>query len=292
MKNKTYIVNLILFAVTFLFTLVIGTQFQITYQNIAVPPGSGLFALILKRPTVLLWGLPYSLSLMLILLIHELGHFFACRAHRIEATLPFFIPAPTLIGTFGAFIKIKSPFSSKKSLFDVGMAGPLAGFLAAIPVICIGIAQSRIIETNSIPTAATLGEPLIFTLITRILKGPIAAHCDLLVHPIAFAGWFGLLATSFNLVPIGQLDGGHITYALFGKKSYYAGIASVVALVILGILFWQGWLLWALIATLIGLRHPPIFEEERLDPKRKATAYAILAIFIVSFTPAPITLLR
>jgi len=292
LKNKTYLVNLILFVVTFLFTLIIGTQFHITYQNIALPPGSGFFTLILKNPAILLWGLPYSLSLMLILLIHELGHFFVCRAHHIEATLPFFIPAPTLIGTFGAFIKIKSPFSSKKSLFDVGMAGPVAGFLAAIPVICIGIAQSRIIERNSIATAATLGEPLVFTLITRILKGPIAAHCDLLIHPIAFAGWFGLLATSFNLFPIGQLDGGHITYALFGKKSYYAGIASVVALMALGILFWQGWLFWALIATLIGLRHPPIFEEERLDPKRKAAAFAVLMIFIVSFTPAPITLIR
>ncbi len=257
-----------------------------------MPAGSGLFALIVKKPVALFWGLPYALSLMLILLVHELGHFFACRAHRIEATLPFFIPAPTLIGTFGAFIKIKSPFSSKKSLFDVGMAGPLAGFLAAIPVICIGIAQSRMIERNAIPTAITLGEPLVFTLIARILKGPIAAHSDLLIHPIAFAGWFGLLATSFNLFPIGQLDGGHIVYALLGKKSYSVGIASVVVLIILGILFWQGWLFWALIATLIGLRHPPIFAEERLDFKRKAAAFAILAIFVVSFTPAPITLIR
>lgn len=292
LKNKPYLVNLLLFAVTFIFTLIIGTQFHISYHNIVLPHESGLFTLILKNPAMLLWGMPYSLSLMLILLIHELGHFFACRSHRIEATLPFFIPAPTLIGTFGAFIKIKTPFSSKKSLFDVGIAGPLAGFLAAIPVICIGIAQSRLIEKSSVPTAITLGEPIIFTLIARILKGPIDARFDLLIHPIAFAGWFGLLATSFNLFPIGQLDGGHIVYSLFGKKSYYAGIAAVVVLMVLGVLFWQGWLFWALIAVLIGLRHPPIFEEERLDLKRKTIAFAGLVIFVLSFTPAPLSLVR
>ena len=124
MKNKPYLVNLFLFAATFLLTLIIGTQYHISFQNIVLPEESGIFALILKKPSMLLWGMPYSLSLMLILLIHELGHFFACRFHRLEATLPFFIPAPTLIGTFGAFIKIKTPFSSKKSLFDVGIAGP------------------------------------------------------------------------------------------------------------------------------------------------------------------------
>ena len=159
-------------------------------------------------------------------------------------------------------------------------------------MICIGISQSRLIEKSSIPTAITLGEPVIFTLITRILKGPIDARFDLLIHPIAFAGWFGLLATSFNLFPIGQLDGGHIVYSLFGKKSYYAGIAAVVILMALGILYWQGWLFWALIATLIGLRHPAIFEEERLDFRRKALAWAGLVIFIVSFTPAPLSLVR
>ena len=135
-----------------------------------------------------------------------------------------------------------------------------------------------------------MGEPLVFTLLGRLLLGEIPAQRDLLVHPMAFAGWFGLLATAFNLFPIGQLDGGHILYALLGRKAYYFGIAAVAALVLLGIFFWQGWLLWALIATVIGLRHPPIFEEERLDNRRKLLAAVALLIFILSFTPAPLAL--
>jgi membrane-associated protease RseP (regulator of RpoE activity) len=219
-----------------------------------------------------------------------MGHFFACRRHGIAATLPYFIPAPTLIGTFGALIKIRSPFSSKKALYDVGLAGPLAGFLVALPVIAMGISRSRIIEKVGMSGGMTLGEPLVFTLLGRLLLGEIPAQRDLLVHPMAFAGWFGLLATAFNLFPIGQLDGGHILYALLGKKAYYAGVASIVVLVFLGIFFWQGWLLWALIATLVGLHHPPIFEDERLDPKRKVLAFAALFIFILSFTPVPLSI--
>ena len=220
-----------------------------------------------------------------------MGHFVACRRHGIEATLPHFLPAPTLIGTFGAFIKIRSPFSSKKALFDVGLAGPLAGFLAALPVIAVGISWSRLVEKGTLDGGLTLGEPLLFTLLGRLFLGALPAQRELLVHPMAFAGWFGLLATAFNLFPIGQLDGGHILYALLGKKkAYYAGVASVIVLVILGVVFWQGWLLWALLATLIGLRHPPIFEAERLDAKRKALAVAALLVFVFSFTPAPLSI--
>lgn len=290
-RRKPFALNILLFLLTLGFTLVIGVQYHISYHAVSLPAGMGFFGFLRSHPAAWLWGISYSFSLLAILLVHELGHFFACRAHGIEATLPFFIPAPTLIGTFGAFIKIKSPFSSKKALFDVGLAGPLAGFLAALPFIVLGLAQSRIIERQALQGGLTLGEPLVFKLVSRLLLGSAAGRHDLLVHPMAFAGWFGLLATAFNLFPIGQLDGGHILYAVLGKKkAYIAGIVAVAFLALLGIFFWQGWLLWALIVTLIGLRHPPIFESERLDRKRRILAAAALLIFLVSFTPAPLSL--
>jgi membrane-associated protease RseP (regulator of RpoE activity) len=288
--SKNYVLNVILFLLTLVFTMVIGVQYHISYHAISLPAGSGFFDFIWHHPAAWLWGFSYSFSLLGILLVHELGHFFACRFHRIEATLPCFIPAPTQIGTFGAFIKIKSPFSSKKALFDVGLAGPLAGFLVALPIIFIGLSHSRIVQKETLQTGMLLGEPLIFKLITWLVLGPAAGQYDILVHPMAFAGWFGLLATAFNLFPIGQLDGGHILYALIGKKSYYAGVASIVIIVILGIKYWPGWLFWALIVTLIGLRHPPIFENEKIDLKRKILAAIALLIFLVSFTPAPLLL--
>jgi membrane-associated protease RseP (regulator of RpoE activity) len=282
-------VPLLLFLLTLALTLVIGIQYHISFHDVSLPDGTGFWSFLWRHPAAWLWGVSYSLPLLGILLIHEMGHFLACRCHGIQATLPHFLPAPTLIGTFGAFIKIRSPFSSKKALFDVGLAGPLAGFLVALPIIVVGISRSRIVEKGTLDGGLTLGEPLIFTLLGRLLLGEIPAQRDLLVHPMAFAGWFGLLATAFNLFPIGQLDGGHIFYSLAGRKrAYLAGIASIVVLTLLGIFFWQGWLLWALLATLIGLRHPPVFEEERLDVGRRALAFLALLVFVLSFTPAPI----
>ena len=165
-RKKPYAVNILLFLLTLGFTLVIGVQYHVSYHAVTLPAGMGFFGFLWRHPSAWLWGISYSFSLLTILLVHELGHFFACRAHGIEATLPFFIPAPTLIGTFGAFIKIKSPFSSKKALFDVGLAGPLAGFLAALPFIVLGLAQSRIIDKQALANGLTLGEPLVFKLIS------------------------------------------------------------------------------------------------------------------------------
>jgi membrane-associated protease RseP (regulator of RpoE activity) len=289
-RFRSFAIPAVLFLLTLLFTLVIGVQYHLNFHNVTLPAGEGFWGFLWSHPAAWLWGFSYSFSLLGILLVHEMGHFCACRFHRIEATLPYFIPAPTLIGTFGAFIKIRSPFPSKRSLFDVGLAGPLAGFIVALPVIAVGISLSRVVDEGALATGLTLGEPLVFKLFGRLLLGELPAHRDLLVHPMAFAGWFGLLATAFNLFPIGQLDGGHILYALFGRKAFYAGVASIIVLALLGIFFWQGWLLWALIATLIGLRHPPIFEDERLDWKRKVMAAVALLIFILSFTPAPLSI--
>ena len=291
-RSRSLAVPALLFLLTLLFTLVMGVQFHLSFYNLALPAGQGFWEFLWRHPGAWLWGAPYSFSLLGILLVHEMGHFAACRRHGLEATLPHFIPAPTLIGTFGAFIKIRSPFSSKRALFDVGLAGPLAGFLVALPVIALGISLSRVVDRAALAAGLSLGEPLVFRLLSLLLLGELPARSGLLVHPMAFAGWFGLLATAFNLFPIGQLDGGHILYAVLGrKKALIAGVAAIALLVLLGIFFWQGWLFWALIATLIGLRHPPIFEEERLDRKRKVLAAVALLIFILSFTPAPLALL-
>ena len=276
-----------MFLLTLVFTLVIGVQYHISYHDVALPAGSGFWGFLWRHPAAWLWGLSYSLPLLGILLVHELGHFFACRCHGIEATLPYFIPAPTLIGTFGAFIKIRSPFSSKQALFDVGLAGPLAGFLVALPVIAMGISRSRIVaERGAAGAGMTLGEPLIFTLLGRLLLGAVAGaarpagpshgFCRL-VRPAGH----GLQSLSHR--PARRRP--HPLCPARKKRPIYAGIAAIVVLVLLGIFFWQGWLLWALIATLIGLRHPPIFEEERLDRKRKVLAAVALLIFILSFTP-------
>lgn len=282
-------VPLILFLLTLAFTLVIGVQYHISWHEVDLGAGEGFWVFLWRHPRAWLWGLSYSLPLLGILLVHEMGHFLACRRHGIGATLPHFLPAPTLIGTFGAFIKIRSPFPSKRALFDVGLAGPLAGFIAALPLIAAGIASSRVVARGALAGGLTLGEPLLFTLLARLIVGALPPGSELLVHPMAFAGWFGLLATAFNLFPIGQLDGGHILYAVAGRrKAYAAGVAAVIVLVALGVLFWQGWLLWALMATLIGLRHPPVFEAERLDRRRRLLAVAALAVFALSFTPAPL----
>ncbi len=276
-----------LFLLTLLTAVFLGAGYQLSFAAhggpVEPPPPW-------SEPRLLLQGLPYALSLLGILLLHELGHYFACRRHGVAATPPFFVPAPTLIGTFGAFIKIRSPFPSKRVLFDVGVAGPLAGFLAALPVIAVGIHLSRLVPRAAEPAGLTLGEPLLFGLMARLIKGAPAAHLDLLVHPVAFAGWFGLLATAFNLIPVGQLDGGHILYAVLGRRAYPVGVAAVLALLLLGVFFWNGWLLWALLVTLIGVRHPPVFEHEPLDRRRRWLALAALAVFALSFTPAPVSL--
>jgi membrane-associated protease RseP (regulator of RpoE activity) len=296
-ERKRFLVSAGLFLLTFLTVLFLGTGFQLLFDSpratVSLPsPWSQPWPyvrFILFRPQLLLRGLPYAFSLMGILLAHELGHFFACRFHGLDATPPYFIPAPTLFGTFGAFIRIRSPFSSKQALFDVGVAGPLAGFLAALPVLAVGIHLSRLVEPVEASAGSYLfGEPLLFSLMTRLIQGAPAAKLALDVHPVAFAGWFGLLATAFNLFPIGQLDGGHILYSVLGKRAYPVGVAAVLTLLVLGVIFWNGWLLWALLVTLIGLRHPPVFAYEPLDNRRRLLALAALLIFVLSFTPAPI----
>lgn len=235
-------------------------------------------------------GIPFSFSLLSILLAHEMGHFFASKRHGIIATLPHFIPGPPfppLPGTFGAFIKMKSPVLNKRTLIDVGAAGPLAGFFVSIVVALIGLRFSKVLPIES-PYAEQLGSSLIFEALTYIAIGRIPDGYDVFLSPAAYAGWIGFFITSINLLPIGQLDGGHMLYAAAGKWHRKISFAFIALLIIIGTFIYQGWIIWAIIITIIGTKHPPVIDDETpLDFTRKLTAWFTLLIFILTFIPAP-----
>lgn len=242
--------------------------------------------------TVLVGGFLYSLAIMTILLCHELGHYLMGRRYGIPSTLPFFIPLPLPpFGTFGAVIKMKGGFVNRSTLFDVGIAGPLSGFVAALPFIVAGMKMSTVTPLSGIPAAASymqLGDPLLFRVLQPLLVGDIPEGHDLVLHPFAYAGWVGLFVTSLNLLPVGQLDGGHVVYAIFGEKSKWVYRAVILGLGILAALTNIGWLTLVILLLIFGMRHPRPFDDEtRLDWRRKKIAIAVLAIFILSFIPSP-----
>jgi membrane-associated protease RseP (regulator of RpoE activity) len=244
------------------------------------------------NPRNLVHGIPFSASLLLILGTHELGHFFASMRHGVLTTFPFFIPGPPLppmIGTFGAVIRIKSPITRRGALVDIGATGPLAGFVVALVVTVWGLKLSWLIPVPP-PTGNTvgLGSSIIFHLLTLLVHGPIPEGYDVYVHPVAFAGWIGFFVTSMNLLPIGQLDGGHMTYAVLGRFHRLISIAMVVILLVLGFVTWEGWLIWAVLVTILGLGHPPTTDADvPLDPGRRVISAITLAVFVLTFTPTP-----
>jgi membrane-associated protease RseP (regulator of RpoE activity) len=252
-----------------------------------------------QRPLVFNWGmlangLWYSLTILAILGAHEFGHYFACRYYHVNASLPYFIPVPPplLTGTLGAFIRIRQPIRTKRMLFDIGVAGPLAGFVVALPALIIGIALSHVSPLPKDFSGLELGEPLLFKIVSSAVFGHVADGYSVNLHPIAFAAWFGLLATALNLFPIGQLDGGHISYTVFGRAStritlITVGIAVVLTFVSLS------WLVWTVMMVAMlyffGAQHPPVIDEDvPLDRTRLVLAVVALIIFVLTFTPAPI----
>ncbi len=277
-KPGNPLINLILFLVTLVSVLVVG----------ALNEGADL----LNDPLSFTLGLPFALSFLAILLAHEFGHYFAAKYHKVAVTLPYFIPFPTIWGTFGAFIQLRSPTLNKRQLFDVGVAGPLAGLAVAVPVLFAGLMMSH---TQPLPVgeAYMLEGNSVFYWLSKYLvfhQTLPANGVDVFLHPLAWAGWSGLLVTAFNLFPVGQLDGGHVAYVLFGKYAKRVGYVVVAAMVAVGIFFWQGWLFWALmIFFIIGTGHPPPLNElAPLGIKRKILGYAVIVIFVLLFTPNPL----
>ncbi|MBD0369421.1 MAG: site-2 protease family protein [Pyrinomonadaceae bacterium] len=247
---------------------------------------------------LLMKGLAFSLALLAILTAHESGHYVACRRYGVDATLPFFIPAPPLFlaGTFGAFIKIKSPIPSRRALFDIGVAGPLAGFIVAVPVAVIGVLLSE--PAAAAPTGASIifNDPLLFRLIAQVA----GVHLDAASagNPFYFAAWIGLLVTSLNLMPVGQLDGGHATFSLFGQRAHkWIGTVAFVTMATLAVLGWMwhrapsGFLYAVLLAVMLRIRHPQAGDgRERLGRARIIVAVCTLLVFVLCFWPFPITI--
>lgn len=232
-------------------------------------------------------GIPFSFTLLAILIAHEMSHYFVSRYHGVRVTLPFFIPAPSIIGTFGAFIRIKSPMQDRRALLDIGLAGPLGGVLVAIPVLYVGLKMSTL---RIMPEAAglELGSSILLNQMIRITLGELPDSYQVVLHPVAFAGWIGLLVTSLNLIPVGQLDGGHIAYAILGEKSAKLAIVCFITLIILGLFGWPGWFVWAALLYIIGWRHPPpVNPAIPLDAKRKWLGALSLILLLVTFTPVP-----
>ena len=273
-RKEKITLNLILFVITLFTTTLAGAMME----------GAGR-----KGIMWYISGFKFSLPLMLILGIHEIGHYLAAKYHNIRATLPYFIPAPTLIGTFGAFIKIKEPIKYRDTLMDVGAAGPLAGFFAALPILFWGVWHSKIVMITKPAVGLRLGGSIILVAVVKAIHGTIPPGYDLQLSAPAFAAWLGLYVTSLNLLPIGQLDGGHIMYALLGDEK--ANVVSKIvffSLLPLGI-FWPGWIIWAfLLYFVLGLKHPPIiYPSMSLDWRRKFLGWFCIFIFIITFTPVP-----
>lgn len=275
-KGSSIAVNILLFLLTVISTTAAG----------ALQQGVSLAAL-LKDWTLLTKGIPFSFTLLAILITHEMSHYFVSRYHGVQVTLPFFIPAPSVIGTFGAFIRIKSPMEDRRALLDIGLSGPLGGAVVAIPVLYIGLKMSTI-QVMPKPTGVELGSSILLDQMVRLALGKLPDYYQVVLHPVAFAGWIGLLVTSLNLIPVGQLDGGHIAYAILGEKSKRLAIGCFIALIILGLVGWSGWFIWAGLLYVMGWQHPPPLNPAiPLDTKRKWLGVLALILFVVTFTPTP-----
>ncbi|MBA7575861.1 hypothetical protein ES708_17697 [subsurface metagenome] len=236
-------------------------------------------------------GFPFSISILTILGIHEFAHYFAAKLWGIRVTLPYFIPAPfPPIGTFGAVIKMKSSIPNRKALIDVGASGPLAGFIAAVIASVIGLRLSQVVPEGS--AFLILGEPLIFKFLGHLVIGAVPPNHDIMLHPIAFAGWIGLFVTALNLIPIGQLDGGHILFAISPRIHELIRRIRIPILILLGLSFWNGWYVWAVLSLLFGRVHPyPDIMDSSIGPLRQIMAILSVIVFILCVIPTPVKVL-
>jgi membrane-associated protease RseP (regulator of RpoE activity) len=296
-SRERYWLHGLLFALTLLTTTVTGAWMMSDFERnapfdverfdflLAFPGFFASYARFLWHPASLLSGLPFSLTLMTILLAHEMGHYLAAMHHRVDASLPYFLPSP-LMGTFGAFIRVRSPIYSKRALFDIGVAGPLAGFVFLMPALAVGLAFSKVIPNIGRQGEIQFGAPALQWILERLIF-PGVRSTDIYLHPVARAAWVGMLATALNLLPIGQLDGGHILYAFFPQRHRVVSRWLSVLLLPLGF-FWLGWLFWGLLLLWLGRRHPMICDDTPLTPGRRKLGWIALAVFVLCFIYAPV----
>jgi membrane-associated protease RseP (regulator of RpoE activity) len=276
------VLPILLFGLTVFTTLWAGA-FQINTK-----PVNGAWDFLMRYPGSLINGMPFAATLLGILVIHEAGHYVLSRIHRVPASFPLFIPGPPhFIGTFGAVIRMRSAIMNRRALFDIGVAGPIAGFVAAVVAILVGLSLSHIVPRTH-TFGLQLGEPLLLQFFAWLIFGPIPATHDIVLHPVAFAAWFGFFVTAINLLPLGQLDGGHVAFAVLGSRQRSLALATIPVLIYLGLTGWPGWILWVALAGLVGIAHPPVTDPHTvLGGRRRWVAWAALAIFIVTFAPVP-----
>ena len=252
-------------------------------------PNAVLFLLTVLS-TFLVGGFIYSVAILSILVAHETGHYLASRKYGVPSSLPYFIPFPLPpFGTLGAIIRSKGPIPNRKALFDIGSWGPLCGLALTIPAVVVGFLLSEVTDVAKLPDQTTsLGNSPLLSLLQRIVLGDLPPGTDVVLHPIAYAGWVGLFITSLNLLPTGQLDGGHIIYALFGRHSKIIFRLTLLAITLICLIYNLGWLLLVIILLFIGYKHPPPLDDRTpLDWRRKATGVLAFAIFFAAFTPIP-----
>jgi membrane-associated protease RseP (regulator of RpoE activity) len=302
-----YRLHVVLLLVTCFTTLVMGARMQYNFQHnrpalsLSDEPINGepvpFFpaAWVRSHPARLLGGLPFMATLMAFFLAHEMGHYLYCRRYGIYATLPFFIPMPTPIGTMGAVILIRSRIRSRTALFDIGIAGPIAGFVVALAVLMVSLGWSKPLHPGLGSAGYELGYPLIFKLVHRLLAAMGLVHGSatlpldrLLLHPTAIAAWVGMLATSLNLLPGGQLDGGHIIFAIAPQAHKFVSRLTILILLPMAYYLWTGWFLWAILLQVSSLRHPQVAEWPRVSGRRTWLAIFALLMLVLTLTPAPL----
>lgn len=252
-------------------------------------PFLGAWRLVTEQPNELVRGIPFAATLLLILVSHELAHFLFAKWHRVPASLPLFIPGlPVLVGTFGAIIRLRAPIMERKALFDIGISGPLAGFAIALLALILGLHWSRVEIGVSSTSPFTIGPSILINWCVSFAFGDLPRGATIILHPVAEAAWFGIFITCLNLIPIGQLDGGHVAYAMWGDRQRWVALAVLPVLLVLGY-FWHGWLLWVGIAGLLGFAHPAIpIPREPLGVTRIWLGRATVVLFFLIFPPVPL----
>jgi Peptidase family M50 len=293
--KQRYWLHIILFLATIFTTLVVGARMEFNFQHnlpffyTSNESTSSIFPLTWAlHSSHILLGIPFSLTLMLILMAHEMGHYLFCRYYGVDATLPFFIPFPSLFGTMGAFIRIRSPIRSRAALFDIGIAGPIAGFVTAVVVLVLSLPLSKIASPSAPAPDIQLGYPLIFSLIRKMLPQGTIPLQAVNLHPTAIAAWVGMFATALNLLPGGQLDGGHIVFSLAPAAHRKISWLTILVLIPLAFFSCYIWLVWAIVLRVTSMRHPMVAEWPAVTGLRRWIAALGLIMLILTFCPTPL----